>query len=213
MYLNRKQTLSLMDFERCLKELFVADIKITNCSKGNDALILIIELYSKSGFLKGLSNIRMSIFDKDDLNFDEKLVSYFKYCFLKLKHSFSFSVDIAEVSLNFQDTAVVIQRVSKNSILNELKDIIKDLMDYAEFCTNIFKDVPNEIHVPVFEELTNGPIDMAPDIITFDKYISPYRKFWGLYYPSFDHAIIYDLNTMTAVPGKLYLNLDGYSYK
>ncbi len=115
------------------------------------------------------------------------------------------SIEIEELSILLKDTTIVIDRIYKNSIPEQLQEILIELGNHYVHLTNGLKEVPYEIYMPVFEgklslEYLNSYNELGEKITPKDYY-----NYWGLYFESEEDALIYDLPNISIIPGDLYM--------
>ncbi|WP_420322785.1 hypothetical protein [Flagellimonas sp.] len=100
------------------------------------------------------------------------------------------AVDIAEITLHFSDTSVIVTRIYDQSIPEQLGAIIFKISEDFVYLTKGLTEMPYEMFVPVFEE---APL---PVMEKKDTDISYYNH-WGLYFDDeVNHdAMVYNLKT------------------
>ncbi len=119
------------------------------------------------------------------------------YCsFSELKSNSAITIDISEFAIYLHDTSLIISKVYKNSITNQLDAILSSVITNMNNLIDTNLELPTEIHMPVLYEdkkkLTN-------DIK------NSYFGFWGLYYESEEDAVIYDVNNNTISKVDLFM--------
>ena len=95
-------------------------------------------------------------------------------------------VDIEELILQLEDTAIIIKRIGSKSIALELEKVLHLIAAHYVYTSKGLEETPYEFHIPVMEEAELGTM----------QYTDPsqdYYKYWGLYYDSQLDAMIYDV--------------------
>nr|WP_298999069.1 hypothetical protein [uncultured Allomuricauda sp.] len=109
--------------------------------------------------------------------------SKFDENFQKLCADNNHDLDIAELSIHFKDTSVIVNRIQDYSIPEELAGIISKLSENFVYFTKGLTEMPYEIFVPVFEDTDQGAISA-------EGHRNQYYDYWGLY---FDDQINHDV--------------------
>ncbi len=113
-------------------------------------------------------------------------------------------LEVDELSIFFNDTALIIHRFYEQSISTELETIFIELTNHYMHFTKGLSEVPYEIYLPVFEENVIDHNGILPHDLSFSKCRQQdYFSFWGLYFESENDASIYDLKNQSVVNGKL----------
>ncbi|WP_298790211.1 hypothetical protein [uncultured Allomuricauda sp.] len=98
------------------------------------------------------------------------------------------AIDIAEISLHFNDTSLIVTRIYAQSIPEQLGAIIFKVSENFVYLTKGLTEMPYEIFVPVFEDV--------PEPSTEKENVDlNYYHHWGLYFDDeVNHnAMVYDL--------------------
>ncbi|WP_190808969.1 hypothetical protein [Flagellimonas sp. S3867] len=100
------------------------------------------------------------------------------------------AVDIAEISLHFTDTTLVVARIYEQSIPEQLGAIIFKISENFVCLTKGLTEMPYEIFVPVFEDAPQPCIEKENTEMS-------YYDHWGLYFDdNVNHdAMVYNLET------------------
>ena len=116
--------------------------------------------------------------------------SQFDEAFQNLCEANNNAVDIAELSIHFKDTSLIVSRVQDYSIPEELGSIIFKISEHFVYFTKGLTEMPYEIFVPVFEDTDQGMIEVEGNRVQ-------YYDFWGLYFEdNLNHnVLVYDLKT------------------
>ncbi|MEZ4808744.1 MAG: hypothetical protein R2819_00175 [Allomuricauda sp.] len=119
-----------------------------------------------------------------------KIKSSFGKAFKKLKQMNQGNIDIAETSLHFKDTSIIIAKLYDCSIAEHIGSIISKASEHFVYITKGLTEMPYEIFVPVFEDKKPNAFDLETDQ-------KNYFHYWGLYFENdMQHdVIVYNLNT------------------
>lgn len=152
---------------------------------------LVVELYCNFGLTESLHHYNNENWGGFTQNMDgsDDLCSFDK-TFQNLNEINSDAVDIAEMSLHFKDTSIIITRIYDGSIPEQLGDIIFKMSEHFVYFTKGLTEMPYEIFVPVFED--------APQLSDRSNKTRPsYFNHWGLYFDDeINHdAMVYNLET------------------
>ncbi|MFS4418464.1 hypothetical protein [Maribacter sp. 2307ULW6-5] len=129
----------------------------------------------------------------------------FQTAFRKLGQRNNKELVISEMNFILNDSRIVIKRLSKHSIVNELNNILGKLSKHFIYFTKGFMENPFEIHVPVFEDmntLQDRTYNHTPDYLAYQngKVDEDYYKFWAIYLESELEAQVYDVTERKFVP-------------
>ncbi len=110
------------------------------------------------------------------------------------------AVDIAEISLHFNDTSIIINRIYDQSIPEQLGNILDRLSEHFVYFTKGLTEMPYEIFVPVFE-------DIPPQLPESKQEKPSYFDYWGLYFDDGNNhdAKVYNLKTKKLLNEDLFL--------
>ena len=120
----------------------------------------------------------------------------------------SFRLDIEKFRIIFQDTAIVVYKITDDSVFAKLEDILKAVAIHSDRLTLGTGERPFEIHVPVFEDPAKDPpcrfrvkLDVDETIAGISK--SDYLRLWGLRY---DYAgdRVYDVDKALLIDNEFY---------
>ncbi|MEX0313620.1 MAG: hypothetical protein AB3N18_05545 [Allomuricauda sp.] len=110
------------------------------------------------------------------------------------------AVDIAEITLHFNDTSLVITRIYDHSISEQLGEVLLKVSEHFVYFTKGLTEMPYEIFVPVFEDV--------PSQLAESKKVKPtYFDYWGLYFDDGTNhdAMVYNLETKKLLNEDLFL--------
>jgi len=117
------------------------------------------------------------------------------------------AIEIEEMTFNFNDTSVIIHEIYKNSIVEQLDNILNNIAtNFTSFSKGFSDEMPYEIYIPVLEDdLIQNKWAQNPDYYTIENKSSDYSKYWALYFYSQSEAEIYDVQQNSLTPGNLHL--------
>lgn len=100
------------------------------------------------------------------------------------------ALDIAELSLHFKDTSIIVSRIQDYSIPEELGSIVTKLSEHFVYFTKGLTEMPYEIFVPVFEDREQHSLEA-------EGQRTQYYEYWALYFEDeINHDVmVYDLKT------------------
>ncbi len=175
----------LDEFVKILEKEFFANITVQcRYHTGTKKTDLILDIYCNFGLTESLHHFNTGNwggFTIDENNVKEPAT--FDEAFQKLRKQNNNSIDIAELSLHFKDTSVIVSRIYDYSIPEQLGEIIFKTSEHFVYFTKGLTEMPYEIFVPVFEDNTQnvfGPLDNQ----------KKYFDYWGLY---FEDDLQYDV--------------------
>lgn len=132
-------------------------------------------------------------------------ISPLKKSFDRLVVQNTVELDIEELTIYLQDTNIIIKKIYRQSISEQVDDILNELASHYIYLSKGLTEKPYEIFIPVFEDnLAENGLDGD---ITCYKEIVPktYFEFWGVYLESEEDALIYNLNKTAYIPADLEL--------
>jgi hypothetical protein len=125
----------------------------------------------------------------------------------------TYRLDIEELRIMFQDTTVVIHKLTNDSIFPHLDKILRTIAFHSAKLTLGTGERPFEIHVPIFEDPTQDRLCRFRVMLDVDETIrnistSDYFQLWGLRY---DYAgdRVYNLEKGLIIENEFY-TLDRY---
>ena len=114
-------------------------------------------------------------------------------------------IEIEEFSLFLSDCSIIIKKIYRQSIVEQLVNIFEEFSEHIESMTEKFTEVPFEIYVPVFEEdLIENEIKIA-NVEQDNNERKDYFGYWGLYFERDEDAVIYELPKKRIISGDLYM--------
>lgn len=206
--LNEASIKEILAFEKSLETIFFTDTKVVICSSKDPILKLAIEIDSHFSLPEIISLVKMALKkDKQSANFS-MIILRFQNCIHNLKNSLDTALDIEEVSLYFKNTSIIINAIKYNSIVEGIEDILNDILYHFEFYSMLMGSVPNEIHIPVSEDINAKKLLNSTALVKLPTYKSPYSQFWGLYFDFLEKPLIYNLSRTNIIPGDLDVSID-----
>lgn len=122
-----------------------------------------------------------------------------------IRHLNSLEIDIEEFAIFLKDTSIIVKKIYKESIQQQLCELLINIADHYNFITKNYTETPYEIYIPVFEEdLVENEMKIARiEKAHNDK--KDYFGYWGLYFDSEEDAVIYDLPKKRIITGELHM--------
>jgi hypothetical protein len=198
----------ILTFEKNLERIFFTETKVVICPSNEPYIELAIEIDSNFSLPEIVSLVKMTLKKGKHYSNISLMILRFKNCINNLNKSISTPVDIKEVSFYFKNTSIIISSIDYQSIVQEIENILNAILYHFEFYSTLMGSVPNEIHIPVFEDPNSKKLLNLTEIVNLPSYISPYSKFWGLYFDSLEKPLIYNLNRTNIIPGDLDVSLE-----
>ncbi|MBU2946136.1 hypothetical protein [Zobellia uliginosa] len=200
-YTPNSQIVGLDSFANSLEKLFFAEATILNCMNKDNKTNLSIELNCNITLVEMLFHFNKGTWG----NFKPGRTSFIKLL-NKLVKTSGFSVDIEEFTFFLKDTAIIVNKIYDNSIVEQLDHIIAEICEHYVHFSKGLTETPYEIYVPVFEEESNEENEILIRNIEADNNTKKdYFQYWGLYFESEDDAVIYDLKSSTIEYGDLFM--------
>ncbi|PWL38661.1 hypothetical protein DKG77_10430 [Flagellimonas aquimarina] len=182
----------LDDFIKILEKDFYAEVKVQcHYHTSTEKTDLILDLYCNFGLTESLHHFNKGNWGGFACDLEgAKGISSFDAAFQKLSKVNKNAIDIAELSLHFRDTSIIVSRISDYSIPQQLAAIIFKTSAHFVYLTKGLTEMPYEIFVPVFEDHTRS-------VLTLEKNNKSYFDYWGLYFDDdLQHdVIVYNLKT------------------
>jgi hypothetical protein len=125
----------------------------------------------------------------------------------------SFRLDIDEFRVVFQDTVIVIYKITDDGVFTNLEKILKSIAQHSNQLTLATGERPFEIHVPVFEDPARDrprrfrvKLDVDETISSFSG--SDYFRLWGIRY-DYSGDRVFDVEKRLLIDNEFY-DLDRY---
>ncbi len=194
------QIKGLETFKKNLEKHFFSKVTIRNSSTNNASVKLIIGLNCNFSMVETLYH-----FNKGNWGNFECENNSFANSIKLLQQCNTIHIETEELSFFFKDTSIIINTLYDQSIPEQLENILKQIGNHYVYFTNGLTKIPYEIHIPVFEEnvIEDNSLVLTVDSSTLNK--NDFFSFWGLYFYSEEDAVIYDLETLEVISGKLQM--------
>lgn len=178
-------------FKKKLEKNYFAEVEVRKCISDSQEIELVIEVRSRISLALAVEHFRVDVLSKSNTADSNILL----YCLSKLRAANNReSIDIMEISFLMEDTSIFIQRVCDFSIVQQLDNIFRLVMNNYNYIIAEIKEVPSEIHIPVFknDENEKNKLNMFPEKAreTTEK---EYFAYWGLYLDALNETAIYDV--------------------
>lgn len=186
-------TEGLEKFIKVLEKDFFAEVNVQcRYQRVNETTDLILDIHCNFDIAEGLHYFNSDDWGIFSVNSKSSLLnSSFHQAFQSLFFLNETPIDIAELSLHFKDTSVIVARVQEYSITEQLGTIISKLSEHFIYFTNGLTEIPYEIFVPVFEDSSGG---LAR---TVNSTVKNYYEYWVLYFEDYveQNVMVYTLDT------------------
>lgn len=190
----------LDSFKKNLEKHFFSKATIRDFSTDNASVKLIIDLNCNFGMVETLYH-----FNKGNWGNFECENSSFANSLQLLQSCNDIHIEIEELSIFLKDTSIIINTVYDQSIPEQLENILKEIGNHYVYFTNGLTKIPYEIYVPVFEENIIEDNSLVLNTNTCNHNKNDFFSFWGLYFYDEEDAVIYDLETLEVISGKLQM--------
>jgi len=190
----------MKEFVRRVERDFFAQVVVGYCSScpehGSE---LRLDIFCNFGLTESLHHFNRGDWGEIHDNDDKVSPSSFQEAFKELINQTSTRLDIAELSLHFKDTTIIITKIYEFSIPEQLTRIISVLSEHFVHITKGMTEMPYEIFIPIFEDKGQFSRALHEPIGYFD--------FWVLYFEEGEehHDLIYCLRDKTLHQEKLFL--------
>lgn len=191
----------LDEFLKTIEKDFFAEVKVHfNYHKESKKSDMVLDLHFNFGITESLHFFTSGTWGGMTLSEKEhKVSSTFETAFNELNAKNNFSLDIAETSLHFKDTSIIISRIYAHSVPEQLGNVVMKASEHFVYFTKGLTEMPYEIFVPVFEY--GGTNVFEPQ-----KRKNSYFDYWGLYFDDESHQVmIYSLDKRKMYEVDLFL--------
>lgn len=200
-------------FKKRLEQLFFSDVVIRNSDSKRKTAKLIIEISCNFKLHQGMSNLKAGIWAQLRNTSDQQMEkSEFHSLVLQLQERNTFPIEVEEFSLLFNDCNIIINKLYKRSIPEQLDAILTKLANNYAVLTKGMRQVPFEIFIPVFEEDVNCCLDdtntLVAKVSTEEHEAEDYFNFWALYFESHVDAFMFNLQKSAIINGELNMLKD-----
>ncbi|SHG25323.1 hypothetical protein [Flagellimonas flava] len=182
----------LHKFIKQLEKDFFAEVSVTcRYHTEKERTDLVLDIYCNFGLTESLHHFNSGNWGGFACQEKEQgTTGSFDNAFGKLSANNNETIDIAELSLHFKDTSLIITRIKDYSVPEQLGAIVNKVSEHFVYFTKGLTAMPYEIFVPVFEDSTTKGLDL-------ENGQHSYFEHWGLYFeddPQHD-VMVYSLDT------------------
>ncbi len=181
----------LDDFIKVLERDFFAEV-IAQCRYDliKERTDVILDIHCNFGLTESLHQFNNGNWGGSSQKETSYNLYQFDDAFQRLCAANDHTIDIAELSIHFKDTSIIISRIQDYSIPEDLGTIINKISEHFVYFTKGLTEMPYEIFVPVFEDTDQG-------VLKAEGNREQYFDFWGLYFANeTEHnVLVYDLET------------------
>ena len=202
---NDPKIRGLKEFKNRLERDFFAEVQVRNRIANNDQVNLIIDLNCNFELKENIQFFKNNNWDNSHKECCGIDISNLSKALSDLKLQNRLEIDIEEFSLFLLDTSIIIKKIYKESIPQQLGELLCTITEHYRYITKNLTETPYEIYIPVFEEdLQENHIRIARiEQAHNDK--KDYFGYWGLYFDSEEDAAIYDLPKKRIITGELHM--------
>lgn len=190
----------LNTYLKSLEKQYYAIVSLRSYQKQNGAIDMTIDMNCSLTLVELLTFHNQGRWGNNGTD-----IAPLKKSFDRLVGQNSVELDIEELTIYLQDTTIIIKKIYRQSIAEQVDAILRELTDHYVYLSKGLTEKPYEIFIPVFEDpATEQGLDGK---IVCCKEIAPktYFEFWGVYLESEDDALIYNLNKTAYIPADLEL--------
>lgn len=204
----------ISDFRKKLDENYVAVVQGRPGPLGG-LHELAVEIISNLTFLEVAKFLLAGVaFDVIKSGTKALVLRPFLSAYQKLKdRNPSVRLDIDELKIVFQDTVIIVHKITDDSIFSSLEGILKSVAQHSNQLTLQTGERPFKIHVPVFEDPAKDrpcrfrvKLDVDDTISSFSN--SDYIRLWGIYY-DYAGGRVFDVEKELVIDNEFY-ELDRY---
>ncbi len=193
------------EFRKSLERDFFADSEITlKKDRDGHTTNLIVNLYCNFGLTE-------SLFQLNNGNWggvlpENQEIPKFERAIQKLSEHNHNEVDLAELSINFKDSSLIITKIYPRSISDYLSAILPAISANFVHFTKGMTEMPFEIFIPVFVEQTMTIGSSGANYRKLHNIAKGYFDYWGLYFESNadKDASIYDVRNKNIIEGDFF---------
>ena len=143
----------MKQFVRRVERDFFAQVVVGYCSSCPEhETELRIDVFCNYGLTESLHHFNRGDWGGMRDNDESITSSSFQKAFQQLKQQTPARIDVAELSLHFKDTTIIITKIYEFSIPEQLTRIISVLSEHFVHITKGMTEMPNEIFIPIFED-------------------------------------------------------------
>ena len=192
----------LADFTNTVEKDFFAEVEVQSRyyteTKRTD---LVLDIYCNFGITESLHNFNVGNWGGFKFsNEGVELESSFHTACEELNRKNNSSIDIAETTLHFKDTSIIISRLHQRSISEQIGNIMSKVSEHFVYFTKGLTQMPYEIFIAVYEE-------QRLDSFNLETNRDSYFNYWGLYFEDLEQhcVMVYDLNLKKLFKEHLFL--------
>ena len=202
---NDPKLIGLNEFRSRLERDFFGEVQVRNRITENHQVNLIIELscnFDLKEIIVFFKNKQWGQGNGDCCGID---LSNLTRAINEIRQLNGLEIDIEEFAIFLNDTSIIVKKIYKDSIQQQLCELFISMADHYNFITMNYTETPYEIYIPVFEEdLVENETKIARiEQAHNDK--KDYFGYWGLYFDSEEDAVIYDLPKKRIITGELHM--------
>ncbi len=193
-----KKVKGLDTFIKNLERDFFAEATVTYSGDCNCNINLDIQLQCNFGLTESLFHFNKGNWGNFHFNGVQPnlWVSPLQAALQELTDKNALCVDINELTIQLNDTSIIIPKIYSKSIAAQLKNIITAVSENFVHFTRRLSEMPYEIFVPVFEDQAHTDEDHKD---YRNKTSLDYYRYWGLYFDSDDKPSIYNLKEKSVI--------------
>jgi len=197
---NKDKIEGLESFTKNLEKHFFSQVIVRNYSTEPTTAKLVLELNCNFGITEMLHHLSSGTWG----NFKSKELSF---CHLleTLREGNDFYIEVEEFSIFLKDTSIIINKIYDDSIPQQLEGVLRSVGENYVHFTKGLTEVPYEIYVPIFEGNLLENDNTLMNIKSGNNNVNDYFKYWGAYFYSEDHAMIYDLKNTSIISGDIQM--------
>ncbi len=202
-YLRRRNELlkkvnGLDGFIKNLERDFFAEASVTYSGDCTSNINLDIQLNCNFGLTESLFHFNKGNWGNFHFSAPQPNVwgSHLQAALQELADTNSIYVDINELTIQLNDTSIIITKIYPRSIADQLQNILGTVSESFVHLTRKLSEMPYEIFVPVFEDqsVTEEEGNNLPAKSCLD-----YFRYWGLYFDSDEKPSIYCLKEKSVI--------------
>ncbi len=199
-----RDILGLESLQNSLEKDFFSHVNIRNSSVCCEQNNLVIELNCALGLHEVLFHIQQGTWGTNQPIMVNKGLTVLSQHMQSIREINQTFIDVEELSFILKDCHIIIKKQGPESIEHELDAILSTLAENYVYLTRHLTETPNEIFIPVYEEVSAGNhlSRLANPTRIVDK---GYYSYWGLYFEKHTQAVIYDLKRKNIISGDLNL--------
>jgi hypothetical protein len=191
--------LGLDSFKENLEKSFFSNISIRNTSTTSDKANLVLDVNCNYELSEMLYHYDLGTWGHSS----DGQISFLEY-FTQLVEMNDVDIEIEELSFHYESTSIIINKIYKNSISEQIEDILRKISENFTSITKGCSAEPFEIYIPIFEEEAETDLLQISDSVQTDFKPTDYFKYWALYFEGENNPEIYDVQSTLIASGNLY---------